>query len=149
MQSTVKVKTLDRIDEDTGFTDLFSNALLYYKQRVKHHRDFTHARLVPHAIDFFKERTVDTTSPVRVLEKALQSNSPFVPGSSIVSTPWEDFFGMHYLDEPKEERGVLLPLNQIDEPIKFLGQRGLHELKGSYNLLHRLSWNNTMTIENE
>lgn len=146
MDSTIKVKTLGTVDEGTSFTDIFSNIVLGYAE-TKSLMSYSHASLVPYATAFFKKKTDVTTSPVKVIEKALAGSSPFIPGSSFVSIPWENFLNLYYADQPQQRGSRLVPLSYRGKLIDA-SENGLYELKGRHRTLEQLM-SSRILIKNE
>lgn len=87
MYSTMNYSVPEKKGELRDFNDIFLGIV---KKRVESsccgvHP--SHAGIVPVAADFFREMVPKSENPVKVLENSFTSQSPFLPGMSLVSTP--------------------------------------------------------------
>ena len=74
--------------DNVNFTHIFAGVLEHcQKNSYKGYLSVTHAGMIPSAKDLFEKRISKEENPIKVLEKALEKDSPFIPGCSRVSIP--------------------------------------------------------------
>src|SRR3989304_6009878 len=145
-----------KIDKTMNFTDIFVGALYeYYKNEDV--RTFGHAAVVPYATKFFEENTAEGLNPAEIVEISLKNgNSPFIPGSSLLSTNLERVFGIKreqlardFLDIRQRRKGREY-LSQLEKGMdfsKFLELSGM-DLESLIKLVEQNSFASKLSMEN-
>ncbi|MBU4070159.1 MAG: hypothetical protein KJ646_04215 [Nanoarchaeota archaeon] len=90
LYSELKVEIPKIITKDNvNFTYILAGVLEHYKKNFDRggYLPITHSGMIPATKDFFETKISKKENPIKVLEKALERESPFIPGCSMVSIP--------------------------------------------------------------
>ena len=76
-----------RVSGTSDFTDIFLGTVKEHLADDRRMIDPTRAKVVPSAVRFFKGNVPRGENPISVLEKSFEGQSPFLPGTSLISMP--------------------------------------------------------------